>query len=400
MPLTDAVLRSLKPTEKPRKVSDARGLYIELAPSGGKWWRLKYRIGGREKRVSLGTYPDVSLKEARERREEARSLLARGIDPSDHRKAVRSSDLPDSFEMVAREYVAKQSGVWAASHSGRLLRRLELKVFPYLGSRPIADISAPDVLGVVRRVEDRALETAHRVLRHCGQVFRYGIATGRCTRNVATDLRGALPPVPTRHFAATTEPKAFGSLLKTIYAEQASPAVTAALRLAPLVFVRPGELRQARWADVDLDTAEWRYVSSKGRAGKIKPQHIVPLSTQAVAILRELKPATEKSVYVFPSARSLKRPMSDAAVLVALRRLEIPADVMTGHGFRAVARTILDEVLGFRPDIIEHQLAHAVRDPNGRAYNRTAHIAERRVMMQAWSNYCDELREAKPPVQP
>jgi len=391
MPLTDTAIRNAKPDDKTRKLFDGGGLYLEVSPSGGKWWRLKYRYGGKEKRLSLGVYPDVSLKDARERRDEARKLLANDIDPSEHRraqKAAKEERAANSFEVVAREWHAKHLPSWTGKHAETILRRLELNVFPWLGGKPIADITAPQLLQVVRRIEERgALETAHRVLGCCGQVFRYAVATGRAERDPSGDLRGALPPVKSQHFAAVTEPDKIAAVLRAIEGYEGTLPVRCALRLAPLVFVRPGELRKAEWADIDLDAAEWRYIVTK-----TKTPHIVPLSRQAVAILRELQPLTGRGRYVFPSARSASRPMSDNAVLAALRRMGIGKDEMSGHGFRAMARTILDEVLGFRPDYIEHQLAHAVRDPNGRAYNRTAHLPERRKMMQAWADYLDKLK--------
>jgi integrase len=391
MPLTDTAVRNAKPGVKPVKLFDERGLFLLVTPAGSKWWRLRYRLGGKEKLLSLGVYPAVSLKAAREKRDDARKLLAAEVDPSAQRKATRAAKAEraaSSFEVIAREWFGKFEPTWAASHSTRIMRRFEADIFPWIGGRPIAEISPPELLAAVRRIEARgALETAHRALTCCGQVFRYAVATGRAERDVSADLRGALPPVKGEHFAAVTDPKRIGALLRAFDGYEGTYAVRCALRLAPLVFVRPGELRKAEWADMDLDAAEWRY-----RVTKTDTEHIVPLSTQALAILREIRPLTGTGQFVFPSARSIKRPMSDNAILAAMRRLGIPKDEMTGHGFRAMARTILDEVLGFRPDFIEHQLAHAVKDPNGRAYNRTAHLAERRTMMQAWSDYLDKLK--------
>ena len=391
MPLTDTAIRNAKPAEKAKKLFDGGGLYLEVAPSGGKWWRLKYRFGGKEKRLSLGVYPDVSLKDARERRDEARKLLANEVDPSENRKAKKAAKLEraaNSFEVVAREWFGKHSPNWSANHSDRIIRRLERDIFPWIGGKPIADITAPQLLEVIRRIEQRgALETAHRALGNCGQVFRYAIATGRAERDPSGDLRGALPPVKGKHFASVTEPKKVAEVLRALDGYEGTLTVRCALLLAPLVFVRPGELRHAKWADIDLDSAEWRYTVTK-----TDTQHIVPLARQAVEILRELYPLTGRGRYVFPGARSAARPMSDNAILAAMRRMGIGKEEMSGHGFRAMARTILDEVLGFRPDYIEHQLAHAVRDPNGRAYNRTAHLPERRKMMQEWADYLDKLK--------
>lgn len=391
MPLTDTAIRNIKPGVKSIKLFDERGLYLEVSPSGGKWWRLKYRFDNKEKRISLGVYPDISLKDARDRRDEARKLLANGVDPSENRKAIKSTRMDraaNSFEVVGREWFAKYSPTWASNHGVRIIRRFERDIFPWIGGKPIAEITAPELLSVIRRIENRgALETAHRALSNCGQVFRYAVATGRAERDPSGDLRGALPPVKGTHFAATTDPKRVAEILRAMDGYEGTLTVRCALRLAPLVFVRPGELRNAEWANIDFEAAEWRYFVTKTNT-----QHIVPLSRQAVEILLELQPLTCNSRFVFPSARSHHRPMSDNAILAAMRRLSIDKEEMSGHGFRAVARTILDEVLGVRPDFIEHQLAHAVRDPNGRAYNRTAHLPERRKMMQQWADYLDKLK--------
>ena len=389
MPLTNTTIRNAKPGEKTCKLYDERGLYLEVSPNGGKWWRLKYRYNGKEKRLSLGVYPDVTLKMARERRDETRKLLADNIDPSEHRKAQKvGREEGNSFEVVAREWFAKYSQNWTPDHGHRIIRRLERDIFPWIGDKPVGEITAPELLSVIQRIEKRgALETTHRALGNCGQVFRFAIATGRAERDPSGDLRGALPPAKGEHFAAVTEPKQVAEILRAIDGYEGSLTVQCALRLAPLVFVRPGELRKAEWGDIDFDKAEWRYMVTK-----TDTQHIVPLSRQAVQILRELQSLTGNGHYVFPGARSKERPMSDNAILAALRRMGISKEEMSGHGFRAMARTILDEVLGVRPDFIEHQLAHAVRDPNGRAYNRTAHLPERRKMMQKWADYLDKLK--------
>jgi integrase len=391
MPLTDTAIRNARPSLKTVKLFDERGLYLEISPAGGKWWRLKYRFEGREKRVSLGVYPDVSLKDARDRREAARKLLANGIDPSENRKAqrsVRADRAANSLEVVVREWFAKYSNTWSPSHTDRIVRLFERDIFPWVGPRPIGEVTAPELLAVVRRIESRgALDTAHRALGSCGQVFRYAIATGRAQHDPSANLRGALPPPKGGHFAATTDPKRIAALLRAMDSYEGTFSVQCALRLAPLVFARPGELRTAEWADVDLDAADWRYTVSKTGT-----PHIVPLSRQALTILHELRPLTGSGRFIFPGARSNRRPMSDNTILAALRRMGIDKEEMSGHGFRAVARTILDEVLGVRPDFIEHQLAHAVRDPNGRAYNRTAHLPERRKMMQQWADYLDALK--------
>jgi integrase len=290
--------------------------------------------------------------------------------------------------VIAQEWFAKYHPGWAESHSRKVMTRLEKDVFPYIGPRPISEITAPELLKVLQRVEGRgALETAHKARFTCGQVFRYAIATGWTERDISADLRGALPPVRTKHMSSVTDPALVGPLLRMLHGYEGTPTVKCALKLAPLLFVRPGELRTAQWVDIDLEKAEWRF-----RVSKTHTDHVVPLASQAVAVLEEIRQLTGRGQYVFPSARSNSRPMSENTVNAALRRLGIPSDELTGHGFRAMARTILDEVHGFRIDLIEHQLAHAVKDPLGRAYNRTSHLPERRRMMQAWSDYLDSLR--------
>ncbi len=393
MPLSDTAIRKAKPTDKTQRLFDGGGLYLEITPAGGKLWRQKYRFGGKEKRLAHGTYPEVSLAEARERRDDARKLLAAGTDPGEHKKAEKLAGedrAANSFEAVAREWFGKFAPNWAASHAGKIMGRLENDLFPWIGSRPVAEIKAPELLRCLRRIESRgALETAHRVLQNAGQVFRYAIATGRADRDPSTDLRGALAPWKPQHYPAPTDPKAVGELLRAIDGYTGGNVVKAMLRLAPLVFVRPGELRQAEWAEIDLEAAEWNIPAHKM---KMREPHMVPLSRQAIEILTDLQPLTGNRAHVFPGGHDPRKPMSEAALNAALRRMGYDKTTMTAHGFRAIARTLLDEELGFRPDYIEHQLAHAVRDPNGRAYNRTAHLAARRKMMQAWADYLDRRR--------
>ncbi len=393
MALTDTAIRKAKPAKRPYRTFDGGGLYLEVSVQGGKLWRLKYRFGGKEKRLALGIYPDVSLADARVRRDEARVLLAKDIDPGEHRKiqkAAQSERAENSFEVVAREWFAKHSPTWADTHAEKVIRRLENDVFPWIGGRPIAEITAPEVLKVLRRIEGRgALDTAHRAHQNCGQVFRYAVATGRATRDPSADLRGALPPAKHEHFASIIEPVKVGELLRAIDAFQGTFVVQSALRLAPMLFVRPGELRKATWDGFDLNKAEWRYLVTK-----TKTDHVVPLPSQAVAILRDLHELTGQREHVFPGGRDPKKPMSEAAVNAALQRMGYDTKTeITGHGFRAMARTILEEELAVRPEIIEQQLAHTVRDHLGRAYNRTTHIAERRKMMQSWADYLDGLKQ-------
>lgn len=393
MPLTDAAIRTAKPQNKPYKLADGEGMYLEVAPAGGKWWRLKYRIDGKEKRLSLGTYPDTGLKEAREKRADARKQLAAGIDPGAHRKATKAARVAEhtnTFGTVAREWYAKKAPTWEAITARKELSRMEKDLLPWLGDKPLSAITAPDLLAVLRRIEERgAKDTAHRVKQLAGQVFRYAIATGRTNYNPVPDLQDALLPVRQTHHAAMTDPKTIGGLLRAMDGYTGTHVTRCALKLAPLVFVRPGELRNAEWSEIDLDKAEWNIPAEKM---KMREPHLVPLSSQALAVLREIQPLTGSGRYVFPHPRTGQKPMSDNAILAALRRMGFSKDEMTGHGFRAMARTILDEVLQVRPDFIEHQLAHAVRDPNGRAYNRTAHLAERRKMMQLWADYLDGLK--------
>lgn len=390
MPLSDQACKKAKPADKPYKLADEKGLYL-LINAAGKYWRMDYRFAAKRKTLALGVFPDVGLARAREKRDDARKRVADGIDPAELKKATKTQNAEraaNSFEAVAREWYAKNVPTWAATHSTKILRRFEMYVFPWLGGRPIAEITAPELLTAARRVADLgALETAHRVLQTCGQVFRYAVQTGRAERDPSGALRGALPTAKPTHMAAITEPRKVAELLRAFDGYSGTLTVACALRLAPLVFVRPGELRTAEWADIDLDASEWRFTASKTAT-----PHIVPLATQAVAILRELHNLTGGGRFVFPGVRTGDRPMSDNAILAAMRRMGIGKDEMSGHGFRAMARTILDEVLGMRPDLIEHQLAHAVRDPNGRAYNRTAHLPERRKMMQQWADYLDKLK--------
>lgn len=395
MALTDTGIRQVKHSGAPAgdKLSDGGGMYL-LVTATAKCWRMNYRFDGKQKTLALGIYPAVSLAQARERREDARKLLA-AVPPIDPSRAKREEKLnraaaaAQTLEVVARQWLAKTAADRAANTQHKVTVALENNIFPYLGKSPISAISPLDVLATVQKMEARgAIDTAHRVKQICGQVFRYAVAAGLVERDVTADLKGALSAVPRSHFAAITEPKQAGALMRAIFDYNGFPAAVAALKLAPLVFVRPGELRTAEWSEIDLDAAEWRLPASKM---KMKVEHLVPLSVQAVDILRALQPITGEGKYVFPSLRS-KACMSENTINAALRGMGYGKEVMTGHGFRAMARTIMDEVLGERVDLIEHQLAHAVKDPNGRAYNRTAHLPARRAMMQRWADYLDSLR--------
>ncbi|SJM90358.1 Integrase Int [Crenothrix polyspora] len=407
MPLSDTQCKNAHKhakaaTGKAFTLFDDKGLHLLVKPLKNdlaKWWRLKYRFDGKDCLLSLGVYPEISLQQAREQRDIIRKQVADGINPSDNRKAVKSSkaaNASNSFEVIAREWGLKKVETWADKNN-RSKRMLERNVFPWLGSIAITDIKPMAILECLRRVEDRGtIETAHRVLQIVGQVFRYAVATGRTERDITPDLKGALPVAKGEHFASITEPKAVGELLRAIDKYTGTFTAVCGLKLAPLVFVRPGELRAAEWGHIDLDAKEWRYFVTKTGT-----DHIVPLSSQAVAILSELKPLTGHGRYVFPSERTPHgdRCMSENTLNAALRRLGYSREQMSVHGFRAMARTIMDEVLGIRPDFIEHQLAHAVRDANGRAYNRTAHLPERRAMMQQWADYLDGLKNGAVVIQ-
>lgn len=393
--LTDTYLRNLRPKDRLYRVSDGKGLCIEVTPAGAKLWRFRYRLDGKTNMVSLGRYPSVSLARARRLRDEYRAKLDQGIDPAQAKKKEKLQRQilnATTFEAIASEWIERHLSSKAPGHREKVVRRLERDVFPYLGPRPIADITAPEILQVVRRIEKRGvLETAHRALQNIGQVIRYAIATGRATFDPTPSLRGALPPVKSRHMAAPTDsPSKVGEFLRMMEAFKGGPVVAAALRLLPYLFVRPGELRTMRWEDVDLQAAEWRFITSK-----TKTEHIVPLSRQALTILRDLYPLTGHlpGGWVFPGGRSPLKPLSEAAINAAYRRLGIDTqNELTGHGWRATARTFLHERLNYPAEIIEHQLAHAVPDSLGRAYNRTRFLADRKKMMQAWGDYLDDLR--------
>ena len=393
MPLTEIKVKSIKPEEKTKRYFDGGGMYLEVTPKGGKYWRYKYRYSGKEKRLALGVYPDVSLKSAREKLFEARKLLDQDIDPSQHKqdkKLLRTEAAQNSFRAIAEEWIRKQASSWSEIHTNKVQRMLNKDLLPWLGTRPISEIAPRELLNVVRKLEDRgALESAKRTKQVAGQVFRYGVAIGVCERDPSQDLKGALATPVKTHRAAVTEPKEVGRLLLALDGYDGSPTVQAALKLAPLTFVRPGELRHAEWSEIDWGAQEWKIPSHKMKA---RADHIVPLSRQSLEALNEIQPLTGHRQYIFPSGRSPKRPMSNNAVLAAMRRMDIPKDQMSGHGFRAMARTILDEVLGYRVDWVEHQLAHAVRDVHGRAYNRTAHLEGRKEMMQHWADYLDQLK--------
>ena len=391
-PLSEIKIRTAKPKKTTYKIFDGGGLFLLVTPSGGKLWYFKYRFEGKEKKLSLGSYPEISLTDARQRREDARSQVAHGIDPGALKKAQKQAETEEkeTFEVIGREWYMKFFPTWSPGHAEAIKNRMEKDLFPWLGKLLMKEIKIPIVVESLRRIEDRgALETAHRVRTIVGQVFRYALATGRIEHDISAGLKGALPQPPERHHAAITDPKALGHLLRAIDGYQGHFMVRCALKLAPMLFVRPGELRRAEWAEIDLEGAIWSIPAEKM---KLKQPHLVPLPRQAVEILTELKELTGTSRYIFPSVRSFTKPMSENTVNAAIRYLGYDRDTMTGHGFRATARTILDEVLHENPYVIEAQLAHKVPDPLGRAYNRTTHLPERRKMMQTWADYLDGLK--------
>ncbi len=391
MALDALTVKGSKPKEKSYRLYDSNGLYLEITPKGGKLWRLKYRYAGKEKRLSLGTFPDISLKQARSLKDEAKKQLANDIDPGELKKELKQSKLADAknnFEAVAREWIYKNRNKWSKNNTTHVISRFERDVFPLIGRYGIASVTAPQLLNLVQRIEKRgALYSAHKVLQNCGQVFRFAIATARTNTDPTTALRGALPPVQPIHHASITDPKAIGALLRAINGYEGTFTTQCALKFAPLVFVRPTELRHAEWQEVDLDKAEWRIPANKM---KMKAVHIVPLSKQAIKLLEEIRPVTGNGKYIFPGARSASRPMSENTINAGLRRLGYTKEEMTGHGFRSMASTLLNEQ-GWNWDAIERQLAHAERNSIRAAYNYAEHIPERIRMMQHWADYLDGL---------
>ncbi|WP_374555495.1 tyrosine-type recombinase/integrase [Aquitalea pelogenes] len=393
MPLTDTACKNAKTKDDgaPAKYADEKGMYL-LVNKTGKYWRLDYRFNDKRKTLALGVYPEIGLKLAREKRDEARRLLAEGIDPGELRKVTKATSklsAVNSFEAVAREWFAKYQPTWSEGHATRIIRRLERDIFPWLGNRPIAEITAPELLASLQRIEKRdAIETAHRAMQNCGQVFRYAVATGRAERNPAADLVGAIAPAVKTSFPTITDPSKIAELLRAIDGYKGSFITQCALKLAPLVFVRPGELRKAEWSEFDLEHQLWTIPAERM---KMREKHFVPLSQQAVAILTELRALTGSRQYVFPGARTNGRPMSDNTVNAALRRLGYSKEDMTGHGFRHMASTLLNEQ-GWNRDAIERQMAHAERNSIRATYNYAEYLPERTKMMQSWADYLDGLK--------
>jgi integrase len=384
-----------KPEAKPYTLNAGGGLFLEVMPNGSKRWRLRYFFDGKEKMLSMGLYPDVGLQAATTARDAARQLLAQGINPSEQRKADASNEQAartNTFELVAAEWFEKQSAHWSATHKARTAGMLKRNLGRWLGTRPIAEITAPELLAALRNTEKCGThETAKRSLQIAGQVFRYAVQTGRAERDLSHDLKGALTTPKVKHFAAITEPAALGKLLLAMDGYTGTPEVKTALQLSALLFQRPNEIRHMEWAEINWQETRWEIPAEKM---KMRQPHIVPLCRQALEALNQMQPLTGRGKYVFPSARGGGRAMCENAVRGALRSLGYTNEQQTPHGFRATARTILDEVLGYRVDWIEHQLAHTVKDTNGRAYNRTAHLESRAQMMQGWADYLDTLKIA------
>lgn len=397
LPLTDTEVRNAKAKAKQYKLFDGKGLFLLVSPNGSKGWRFKYRYNGKEKLISLGPYPELSLADARSKLIEMRSYLVEGKNPSLIRKTEsknKKERQEQTFEWLAKEWFDKKATKLAEKTRKMTWRRLELDVFPAIGGIPVADVTPKMVLeGVLRPMENRGVvELAHRTKSIVSRVLRFGVACGYVERDVSADLRGALEPFERKHYAALTDPKQVGGLLRAIDAFEGSLIVKSALQIHPLVVTRPGELRHMEWSELDLDEGIWSIPAGKM---KMKNPHIVPLSRQAIAILEKIKPLTWAGRYVFPSVRSTAYPISNNTLNATLRRIGYTSEEMTSHGWRAVFRTLADEVLQVRPDYIEHQLAHVVKDPNGRAYNRTAHLVERKKMMQVWADYLDGLKAGR-----
>ena len=395
-PLSDTQIKNAKPKGKDFKLSDGFGLYLLVTPTGGKLWRMQYRFAGKQKLLSFGSYPSITLTDARQRREDARKLLANGVDPLEVKRAQKKAEAAtiaraeNTFEKVAREWHGEEKHRWSENHAGRLLRRLEVDIFPSIGAKPITDIRTPEMEELLKRVALRTLETAHRLKIACDKVFKYAIRKEIAANNPVAPLTGVLPTVKYTHMAAPTEPKKVAEILRAIDGFSGSFVVKIALQLAPLLFCRPGELRAMEWAEIDFDGKKWNI---PGHKMKMKKTHIVPLSKRAIDLLKQIQPLTGSGKYVFPCHRTPLRCMSENAVNAGLRRLGFEKEEVTGHGFRAMARTMLHELLNFNPDVIEAQLAHKVPDRLGEAYNRTSFIEQRKKMMETWADYLDGLKQ-------
>ena len=396
MALTDTKAKNAQPKNRDYKLSDEKGLYLLVKKSGAKYWRVKYRFAGKEKTLALGVYPEVSLKKARLGRDEARLQLVKNIDPTQLKQSTKAQQIEahtHSFQSVALEWYTASKSRWAKTTADKQLWMLDKTLFPWLGSLPISQIKPPQILKALRKTESRgAIETAHRAKQVAGQVFRYAVASGIIESDPTRDLKGALAAKKTNHHAALTNPDEVAKLLRSIDSYEGTHIVRTLLALTPLLFQRPGEIRQMEWEEIDFDKKQWEIPAHKMKMGE---PHIVPLSKQAITLLKEIHPLTSWGKYVFSNERNRRTPASDGTVNKALRNLGYTKHQMTAHGFRALARTLLDEILEFEPYLIEQQISHAVRDPLGRAYNRTSHLKQRREMMQKWADYLDSLRSGK-----
>jgi len=404
--LTDLALRNAKPGDKPRRLSDGGGLFLEVRPNGSKYWRMAYRYAGKQKLLALGVYPEVSAPEARKVAREAKEHLAEGRDPGLIKKILKGTNCTENtFQAVAEEWIGKFKHMWTESHLKNVSGRLQRDIYPWIGNRPVGEITAPELLLVLRRIEARGhIESAHRASTNAGQVFMYAIATGRAERNPAADLKGAIPPAIVKHMSTITEPKQVGELLRAISRYHGSPLTKYALQLAIHVFLRSGELRLAEWTEIDFEKAEWRIpisrMKGKKRDKEASPSayHLVPIAKQVLVILGEIHALTGHGKYLFPGLRSTTRPMSDATLTNALRRMGYSQEELHVHGFRAMARTLIRQELSFDEEPIERQLGHAVKGPLGAAYNRADFVAERKRMMEAWANYLEQLEAGVTPL--
>lgn len=394
--LTAIEVKNAGVRDKSYTLKDESGLYLEITPKGSKRWRVRYWFQGREGRLSVGLYPAVSLKAARDRRDEIRYQIAQGIDPSEARKADKAkAQGTNTFRAVAEEWIREQSGIWKPSHAKRISHRFEKDVFPWLGDQPMDTIEPPELLKTIRRIQSRGAEDwARRTLQSCGQVFRFGVVTGRCQRDISADLKGALPPRKTKHHACVTDPRDAGRLLQAIWGYEGTFVVQTALKLAPYLFLRPGEIRHCEWSEIDLERREWRIPASKM---KMEVMHLVPLAPQVVGLFEELRPLTGSGRYAFPNRRSKDRPMSENTLNAALRYLGIGRDEMCSHGFRGMASTMLNEA-GWKSDVIEKQLAHCEQNTVRASYNHAQHLPERRQLMNWWADYLDSLRTGRDAV--
>jgi integrase len=397
--LTELALRNAKPGDRPRRLADGGGLFLEIRPNGSKYWRLAYRYAGKQKVLALGVYPDVSASAARKIAQEAKEHLAEGRDPGVIRKILKGTSTPkNTFQAVGNEWIEKFKHLWSENHLKSVSGRLQRDIYPWIGNRPVGEITAPELLAVLRRIEARGhIESAHRASTNAGQVFMYAIATGRAERNPAADLKGAIPPAIVKHMSTIIDPGQVGELLRAISRYHGSPLTKYALQLAIHVFLRSGELRLAAWSEVDFDKAEWRIPSSRMKGSKRDKEaspgayHLVPIATQVLQILRELHAQTGQGKFLFPGLRSTTRPISDATLTNALRRMGYSQEELHVHGFRAMARTLIRQELGFDEEPIERLLGHSVKGPLGAAYNRADFVVEQRKMMQAWADYLERL---------